>query len=793
MDALPPIIDSVAGNGGNNLVIDTGSATLIAEKATQVGIGAPRGIAVGPEGSVYFSTPDNAVRRLDRDGVLYRFAGRAGGEGFAGDGELAIQALLYRPQRLAVGPDGSVYIADQLNNRLRKVRPDGVIESIDVQLNQPYDVAVGKDGAIYTVERYTVGLSGSLRSRLLRIDTDNTVTLIASPPSGSYLNAVAVGHDGSIYTSYWDNGTQIRRIDPTGTISTTQFVPNIFLPNVGIKASVIATDMEIDAEGRIYTLDGNCHRIWRIDPDGSVFLLAGNRAEKCQGGSFTGDGGPAAAATLSQPSAIALTPNDELLIADAGSGRVRRISTAAPGLALGDILLPSADGAEVYIFNADGKHLRTLDALTGALLYEFSYTSYGSTRLLTQIVDGDGNVTTLERNDKGTLVAFVSPYGIRTAFNIDDNGYLSSLSNPVGETVTFTYTEDGLLTGLVDPKQNAYTFGYDDVGRLLWDENPRGGVQELAKSISGENDSYTVTRTSAVGRVTNYSVQQTSPGEEKHFVNTFPNGTQSSAIDGRSGNQHSVLLPGGTEVNWLEVPDPRFGMQAPLVRQQRVSTPSGLQSVTNFQRTVTLADPNDPLSLTARSETMTVNGQIYSSVYDTGTKQMIATSPEGREIISELDEMGRVVRLEVVGLAPTTVTYDEWGRLAQVVEGTGETARVTTIAYRADGYVDTITDPLQRVVRFGYDAAGRIISQVMPDARVIGFAYDANGNLQSVIPPGRPAHDFTFTPVDQLAGYVPPDVGIGDTATAYAYDLDGALTQINRPDGQQVLFNYDDS
>jgi RHS repeat-associated protein len=84
-----------------------------------------------------------------------------------------------------------------------------------------------------------------------------------------------------------------------------------------------------------------------------------------------------------------------------------------------------------------------------------------------------------------------------------------------------------------------------------------------------------------------------------------------------------------------------------------------------------------------------------------------------------------------------------------------------------------------------------VTTQTLPDGRQIAFTYDANGNVTSITPPGKPAHVFAYTPVDLQGRYTPPDVGIGPTATTYAYNLDKQLTTITRPDGQQVGFGYD--
>jgi RHS repeat-associated protein len=101
------------------------------------------------------------------------------------------------------------------------------------------------------------------------------------------------------------------------------------------------------------------------------------------------------------------------------------------------------------------------------------------------------------------------------------------------------------------------------------------------------------------------------------------------------------------------------------------------------------------------------------------------------------------------------------------------------------------TDPLLRQVTFAYDAADRVIQQDLPGSRTVLFDWDANGNLVSLTPPGQPAHLFDYTPVDLPSIYEPPDVGIGNVATDYEWNLDKNPDTITRPDGAQIVFGYD--
>src|SRR5262249_58406339 len=93
--------------------------------ATAAPLYVPFGVAVGPDGSLYIAdTDNNRVRRVGPDGIITTVAGN-GDLAFpgGGDGGPANAAQLTRPIGVAVGPDGSLYIGDYYNNRVRRVAP----------------------------------------------------------------------------------------------------------------------------------------------------------------------------------------------------------------------------------------------------------------------------------------------------------------------------------------------------------------------------------------------------------------------------------------------------------------------------------------------------------------------------------------------------------------------------------------------------------------------------------------------------------------------------------------------
>jgi RHS repeat-associated protein len=469
-----------------------------------------------------------------------------------------------------------------------------------------------------------------------------------------------------------------------------------------------------------------------------------------------------------------------------GDGRVRTSAEVQAPLIVGSNLqLTSEDGSEVYVFDGStGKHTQTLLPMTGAVLYNFGYDATG---LLITVTDGSGNVTTIQRDANERPTAIVSPYGQTTNLSVDANGYLSQVTDPMGHATKLSTSALGLLSSFKDANGNLYSFQYDTNGFLTKDSDPAGGMLNLA--ISNNSNGYSVKETTQQGRITNSQIafSNTSSSTIQTFTNTWPNGLQASESDSQQNGQlsESAVLPNGTSYSKTYGPDPRWGIQVPLDTSETLTYGSLTMNIAN-SRVATLGNPSDPFSLTAQTDTETVNGRTYKSVFTASTRTFVDTTAAGRKTTSILDALERISSIQPPAGTPTSFTYDSRGRL----ESATQDARQTTFSYDSNGRLASRTDPLGLTESFTYDDDGRLLTQTLEDGREIAYSYDNNGNLTSVTPPGAAAHGFTYSSVNLPISYSPPVVN-GGGATTYSFSPDREATTITRPDGQVINDNYD--
>jgi sugar lactone lactonase YvrE len=337
--------------------------------ATQALLNDPVGLAVDSAGNLYIAeavsynvyyangqpqfTPvggfHERVRKVSPNGMITTVAG-GGAQGFSGDGGPATSASFFGLRGLAVDPAGNLYIADSLyddgwdapvgNNRIRKVTPDGIINTIagtgdqgltgdwgpavNAQLNGPQALTVDNSGNLFFSDLYN--------SRIRELSIDGTISTVVDlgsqlpncvSTSNSYqfcaANSTALDPSGNLvfscncYSGSPDNAVLTR--SPNGAIAT------VLAANITLEIG-LAGPIAIDAAGNLWFSGGwpgPSPSLQKVSPDGTLTVAAGGGS--CCGG----DGGPVTSAVLQHVNGVAADASGNLFIADANNRRIRDV------------------------------------------------------------------------------------------------------------------------------------------------------------------------------------------------------------------------------------------------------------------------------------------------------------------------------------------------------------------------------------------------------------------------------------------------------------------------------------
>ena len=384
-------ITTIAGDGTSGYIGDGGLA-LYAE------IAVASDIVADAAGNKYFIN-DNRVRKINAAGIITTIAG-TGAYGFDGDGGPASAASFRYPMGIALDAAGNIYIADNNNNRIRKIDAAGIINTV---------AGSGLGG-------WYLGDGGPA-----------TAAPISQPTS------LAFDAAGNLYIAEPEFHT-IRKVDVSSGIITAFAQQSFWNPYA----------IFIDGTGTMYATDADYHNVKKINTTGGISLLAGGSTS-----GYSGDGGPATDARMYIPYGVCTDSSGNVYIAEYGNNCIRKVNTAgiistmagigSPGYS-GDGGLPqnaalhgpnsiTADAANnLYLVDALNNRIRkisTAPAIIPAITGADSMCTGTTTTLANSLAGG-----TWQSSD--TAVATVSATGVVTALTVGSVTLTYTMNNVCG-------------------------------------------------------------------------------------------------------------------------------------------------------------------------------------------------------------------------------------------------------------------------------------------------------------------------------------------------------------------------
>ncbi len=249
----------------------------------------PIAVAFDSNGFLYIADEDNQrIRKLDQS--LTTISTVAGAAHFAGDAGPAISAVLDLPESVAVDSNGNIFFADTFNNRIRKITPAGVISTVAGTGACGY---TGDNGpAISATLCHPFSVAINSQNNLFIADSQNSV--VREVTGNGFITTIAGTGD------YADSGNNVQ-----ATLAMFKF----------------PYGLAFDAAGNLYISDNDANRVRKMTPGGTITNFAGSSSS-----SYGGDGGLATSAAIYAPGLLATDSAGNLYISDTGNHLVRKVS-----------------------------------------------------------------------------------------------------------------------------------------------------------------------------------------------------------------------------------------------------------------------------------------------------------------------------------------------------------------------------------------------------------------------------------------------------------------------------------
>lgn len=298
----------------------------------------PHGVAVDHLGNLYVAdSGNNTIRKITPAGMTTTLAG---GSGYGYLDGAAGTARFYGPHAVDVDSTGNVYVADRGNSAIRKISPSGFTTTLAgsptkgfadgtgsaAQFNEPSGIAVADDGTVYVTD--------TSNHRIRKITSSGVVTTIAGAGTAGFADGagmsarfnnpweIAVDHDGTLFVADADNH-RIRKITSDGIVTTLAGDGTWgFADGPGLEAKFTNMHgLDVDLDGNVYVSDVNNNRLRRVSSDGTVTTPAGTG----EAGNEIGD---PSSAQFYNPHGVAVSTTGAIFVADTDGHRICRLEAS---------------------------------------------------------------------------------------------------------------------------------------------------------------------------------------------------------------------------------------------------------------------------------------------------------------------------------------------------------------------------------------------------------------------------------------------------------------------------------
>ncbi|XP_061511791.1 teneurin-m isoform X9 [Anopheles gambiae] len=726
-----------------------------------------------------------------------------GDEAHCGDGGLARDAKLAYPKGVAISSDNILYFADGTN--IRMVDRDGVISTlIGNHMHKSHWKPVPCEGTLKIEEMHlrwptelTINpLDDTLHiiddHMILRMTPDGRVRVIAGRP----MHCATAGGSGTGVS--------------TGVSGASSVASLSYDTDLAIHATlVMPQSIAFAPSGDLYVAESDSQRINRIrviGTDGKISPYAGAES-KCNClergcDCYEADHYLAISAKFNTISAITVTPDGHVHIADQANYRIRSVISSLPEAGTSkeyEIYAPNAQ--EIYVFNRFGQHIATKNIMTGETVYSFLYNVNTSNGKLSTVTDAAGNKVFLLRDYTSQVNSIENTKGQKCRLRMTRMKMLHELNTPDNYNVTFEYHgPTGLLKTKLDSTGRSYVYNYDEFGRLTSAVTPTGKVIDLTFDLSVQGATVKVTENS------------------QREVSMLIQGSSVVSKVGEAATKTTVMLDGGTTsvspwgnaVSVESVPyvllaevDPLLGESYPVPSKQRTEingdlsnrfewryfirhvpvrgknartlTQVGRKLRVNGENLLTFEYEKDTSSITVSVDDKT---ELLNVTYDKSSRP-IAYRPQSGEYADvdlEYDRFGRLISWKW-GNLKEEYTFDRAGRLNEIKYGDG-----SSIVY---AFKDTfsslplkVTTPRRSDYLLQYDDAGALQSLTTPRGHIHAFSLQTSLGFfkyQYYSPINRHPFEILYSDEGQILAKIHPHQS---GKVAFVHDSAGRLETI---------------